>query len=123
VHDEILKRLDALAAKLGVTGNHVWTILVKQARVEAAKDLIFALIAVGALAGCIKGFRLLWKRSRALKNDASTGLNDDGEGFGAICLALIGTFALMVAVHYSMATVTELINPEYFALQQIINAN
>ena len=34
IDSEVLKRIDALAAKLGVAADHVWAVLVRQAQVE-----------------------------------------------------------------------------------------
>ena len=41
--DEILKRVDALAAKLGVVSEKLWGVLVKQAYVDGAIDVIIGM--------------------------------------------------------------------------------
>lgn len=38
----VLQRIDALAAKIGTTAEHVWDIYVSQARVEAIRDTFTA---------------------------------------------------------------------------------
>lgn len=39
--DEVLKRIDALAAKLGVTADHIWSVLMRQARIEGIEWVLW----------------------------------------------------------------------------------
>ena len=42
--DGILQRIDALAAKIGTTAQHIWDVYVAQARVEAIRDTLFVVL-------------------------------------------------------------------------------
>lgn len=114
---EIMARIDALAAKLGVTSEYVWGILVKQAHVEAY-SLIFAAAITGLLA-CVSGFafRYAWKKLTDPKLSWS-----DKDTYRPVCAAtvvpLVGLTTASLVNAYN--AITPLLNPEYWALQQVL---
>jgi hypothetical protein len=110
MNEEILKRLDALGAKLGVTAQYLWGVLIKQARVEMWTDtaiVCVALVAAGASA---------WMVRWAHKEDTS-----DSEAI-VIVGSIVGLVASGIAIGYAVAAITEGANPEYWALKQVMSA-
>lgn len=107
MQDEILQRLDALAAKLGVAGEGLWEILVLQAKISGIVDLIWvpilALLAFGAI-------RLMkWAEDQASDWD------------GVMVLSCVVIFASTIALPFLFtAGIKELLNPEYYALNKIL---
>ena len=65
VVDALLQRLDALAAKLGVTAQYIYGVYVAQARVEAVRDTLCAVcwLVLSVLLGYFACYRLVkWAR-------------------------------------------------------------
>jgi hypothetical protein len=110
---EVLKRLDALAQKFGATGEHLWTILVRQAYVEAAEDLCAAFTLFGAVA------ILLWLTRKCLKKSEDDRWNDVEWNFAAALCAIAAMICFLVGIANLYETLTPLLNPEFFALHEI----
>lgn len=118
--DEIFKRIDALAAKLGVAANGVWNVLVAQARVEAIKELIGLGVAGGL--GILGIGMLIWAVRKA--NAASNRCDGDVETFWGVTAVISGIVALISVIYIlccATSWITPMYNPQYWALQQIMN--
>ena len=111
---EILNRLDALAAKLGVTVQYLWAVLIKQARVEVYGDLFFAVL----FGSC--GYLLWLLMKKMIKMIKADKWADDWLFFAsaAIIAGIIGCLITVILNLYWC--ITPLFNPEYWALQQVI---
>lgn len=111
---EALARLDALAAKLNVTATHLWEVLTRQAYAEAAGTGLF----VAFVVACAIAYRILWRRC-APEKDYSW---DEGSlfavGFGGVALLVMAT----IAVIGMASSIGYIVNPEYFALSQVLGA-
>lgn len=122
MNDKTLEALAVLAAKLGTTAEYLWGVLLKQAPIQAVSDIVVCV-------AWIVGAALTWgfvKRKTTLpvdtdyqpprpewQSDAAVGC-----GWGlAIGVALVA--ALVVGVNLP-GIVTALLNPEYWALRQIL---
>lgn len=129
--NEILKRIDVLAAKLGVTAEIIWSILVKQAAIEAWRTGIGAVVVIGAACALLPWVYREIARSTAehKKTECGGGFCFDFTGhwrggfagFMATTVACVVMLALLIAVVVDLASLPTLIlNPEYWALQQIL---
>lgn len=105
--DEILKRIDALAAKLGIAASHLWSVYVKQARIEAIECIGWGVMwLLISLAACF-GARWLFK-------------SDDEHEVGPFVLAiLIAVAAFLIACAQFASTPGMLINPEFWAFKEL----
>lgn len=115
---EVFKRIDALSEKLGVAAGHLWQVLVRQAIAEAVASLV--LVVLCAVVVVVAGKIIRWAAKYGDEN-----LNGCGE-WPARCIAwtMVSVIALAVAgttlfINLYQATM-HLINPEYFALQKIL---
>jgi hypothetical protein len=105
MQQEILKRLDALAEKLGVAANHLWQVLVLQVHNEA-----IVLLVVGTIAFIAGSAVATWGHRN---------LDEQGEGaafaivFGWGLVAVVGGLCITHGILY-------LLNPEYYALKEIL---
>lgn len=111
--DEILKRVDALAATLGVATKELWRILVQQARVEAYMAIGYTLVGAIGVAIATKVF------FNGIKAGNEDGWNDFpvGASFGAL-----GLFVFTIVFFVNLYGVwTPLFNPEFYALHQILS--
>lgn len=115
MNEEILKRLDALAAKLGTTSTYLWSVMVKQAIVTGYVDLGVAIIfvLVGAAAGLMLGLFIRFAKSDKYKYDE----------WPLGCSILAGVVLLLcigIAIGFSYSAALELANPQGWALQTIL---
>ena len=110
----LLQRLDALAAKLNVTAQYLWAVMLRQAHIEAATDLVWASISLTIALAC--GYFLLRVARMALANTW------DSEDY--LLKALVAGLVTLLAVVFFCINlqnaITPLLNPEFWALQQLL---
>jgi hypothetical protein len=114
IDPELLKRLDALAAKLGTTADQIIAILRQQAHVEVVVD---CLAVVGGL--CLAMLYAAWLRYLLRKTNGDIFDGTVVEFLGAI----IGGGACVVLAISSAVAVFELptllLNPDYWVFEQL----
>lgn len=105
--DEVLKRLDALAAKLGVASAHLWEVLTRQARIEAIEDVFWALmwLTISVFLGFVSKI-LFFKKEQP----------DAG-----LVVAIVSLVCFVAACGCISNTPGMFFNPEYWALKQILD--
>ena len=106
------KLLEQLAAKLGTTAEHLWGVLIRQARIEAVTDIMFILFTIF---GVYWYYR--WVKSFYERNPYDDFPEIVGLIFGGV-VSFISTIASIVCLFSIPA---ELFNPEYWALEKILN--
>ena len=100
-----------LAAKLGTTTEYLWSVLIKQAPINAATDVL-QYIAAGFLAY----FYYKWATSDKRDYD------EFGQMFAALGVGL-PLLIILIAIFFCFPnTITALVNPEYWALKEILSA-
>ena len=120
--EKTLSALTALAQKLGTTAEYLWGVLLKQAPITGAIDLV---VMAAWIAAAVWWLRLVQRNTS--KPTASTEnkcpraeWEDEGAVFAwgsvVICWVLVG---LCVGPKLS-STAAALLNPEYWALKQIL---
>jgi len=112
-----LEALQALAAKLGTTAEYLWTVLVRQARLSLIADLILIGCLTVALAAIFRQMRLLRARFTEMMQR-----NQDPmiEYFAAFGLWLLIVACVGIGLSLIPDLMTKIFNPEYWALQQIL---
>jgi len=114
-----LEALQALAAKLGTTAEYLWIVMVRQARVLFVVDLIMYALGGIALYALYKGIRACVEEDRKT-NEKEPG-NDKVGLLLMMSLLIVCGFCIVLAMcFYLPDTITKAINPEYWALQQIL---
>lgn len=104
--DEILKRIDALAAKLSVTADHLYGVLVRQAHITAVVDVFWIVLGFIGIWGGV-----LWIK-KAIKDF------DNGEPFFWLGIGIICFGALLISINFNEC-VTGFMNPEYLAVDTL----
>jgi Mn2+/Fe2+ NRAMP family transporter len=107
MNEEILKRIDVLAAKLNTTGEHLWRVLVAQQKVEAIMGLLLFLLGVCIIVSVIWYVHKLWK------SDYNPGDVDVMMTFVVVVIGIV-----VCGVNFDWWG--RLINPEYYALKEIL---
>lgn len=112
--EEILTRIDALAAKLGVAADHLWEILTQQGIVVGIYGFSTAIIGSILCYFCIKGF------SNMAEKYSNAGSEDDGKYWAMSWVyAILGIVSGIVAIGQYFQT-RYLFNPEYYAYVKIL---
>jgi len=110
---ELLKRLDALADKLGTTSAYLWHVLVKQAIATGVADVITSLILVLGIVFAFKFYHWADEKAKDCHDDS-----------GYIVLRIVLVIGAGVSVIESFCSlysgILELVNPEYYALHEIL---
>jgi len=114
-----LEALQALAAKMGTTAEYLWIVMVRQARVLFVVDLIMYALGATAIYALYKGIRKCLEEEEKL-NAREPG-NDKAAFMVMTGLFIICGFCIVLAMCLHLPdTITKAINPEYWALQQIL---
>ena len=108
---EIENGVQQITGNLNMTDDYVWDLLLRQAYTTAATHIIGFAVAISILLYCASA---LLRKIRSHEDD-DVGL----PLLGAVTVSLAVTVFVIVCVH-APVTITCLINPEYWALQQII---
>lgn len=101
MNEEILKRIDALAAKLNTTGEQLFGVLVKQSRIDGIEYTVYAAICCLVALSCV-----VWMFN-ALEDE-----NGDQQA-GAI---LVGLAALFAGFMFADRAIVGLFNPQFGAI-------
>jgi len=117
MNKDTLDLLKDMAAKLGTTADHLWAVMIRQAYVSFVTDLILYIAAGIALYAIVKGVRLCLDNKPA-------GLTGEDRQFGFTVLMVIfsvmGVIVCLLIVCNIPGTITKIVNPEYWALRQIL---
>lgn len=102
--------LRELANKIGTTGEHLWEVLIKQAPISALSDLIMAVLWITII---------MWT-AKFLHNKS----NKWDTVIISVLWSIWGLLAIIIAMLFGFIIkniIEALINPEYWALQQILD--
>lgn len=117
---EILSRLDALAAKLNVTGTHLWELLIKQATINGIQDIIGIVITFVMFLASICLFKFLMKKHEVAKDKIHY---DSGYLIGANVILFLCILIFLVTLSLNGSScINSFFNPEYTALYEILRA-
>lgn len=110
MNEQTQQLLEKLSNKLGTTVEHLWGVLVRQAPISSAMDLV-------VLTAMAIGLAALWRFVKKIHQDA----NDDYlMPLGILLMVGILGFAAFVCGNLS-EIISGFFNPEYWALRQIIH--
>jgi hypothetical protein len=123
--DQINSVIDKLAEKLGMATNAIYPYLVKQAAVNGITDIVLCIVAVLFTIGFIFGVK---KAYFTKDKDGKTwyySKYEDDEEFGiiliTIILAILQVILLFCLVGWICDAITAFMNPEYYALRDLLN--
>jgi len=108
--------LEKLAEKLGTTADKVWEVLLIQAKVSAIYDIAFLCFFIVFTIVTRKPLQVIVKR--VMRKDDEWTLISGSLGIAIILVVIL--ISAVVTVSNAYMTVTALVNPEYWAIQQIL---
>jgi hypothetical protein len=109
MNDKTAEIIKQLADKLGTTAEHLWGVLIKQAPISSSIDLMFDAILIGLMA-------YVWVK--LVKHDADA---EDKIMLGIILTIVCGVAALAMMASLP-TTIAGFVNPEYWALKQLLSS-
>ena len=112
--EKTLQALNALANKLGTTAEYLWGVLLRQAPITGALDLA---VMAAWVAACVLLVRFVRRKTRGEDPEWSDEMGRVFAWAGAACACALT--ALIVGLEFGQA-VTAIVNPEYWALRQIL---
>lgn len=121
--DEKFQQLiEALAAKLGTTAEHFWGVLVRQAPISGAVDLVLCVV----IAAVTVWWVALVKRKTTCPPETETNRypkaewRDEGAFLAWLVTVIFGVSALLSVIGSAQGIVAAFANPEYWALKQLV---
>ena len=114
VIEVVTTALQPLAEKLGTTAQYVWGLQVKQAYVDGSIALVVLLFGIALITVAI-----LWMKK--INDNLETQRNTEMDGFGVVASVIL-FIAGFIFLYINVPTILNcFINPEYYALQHLIN--
>jgi hypothetical protein len=113
--DKISPAISSLSDKLGTTAEHLWTILVRQTYNDAISNMIHIIFTCITLYMTFYATNIWYKK---IKNDGWS-----SEGIGVIIgfRIFVSLVSLMIITENIIGFTQRLVNPEFYALQTVLN--
>lgn len=139
---DVMKVLEQVAAKLGVAVEYLWEILVRQMLAEGVTNIIIAIILLVVIVviccvtpRIVRHYSNKYKELRDDRIENGTGYNgsrqissfeednarNTARDLPWIILCIV-SFMLVILIPVTINGVQKLINPEYFAIKEIMDA-
>jgi hypothetical protein len=120
MNEQTEKLIRELADKLGTTAEHLWSVLIRQAAISGITNIIAILLWAWF---AFWSFRLVRRKTTEIKSEGgyfSAQWSDEGAAL-AWGIWGIGTFVIVAITGANLESIAgSLLNPEYWALKQII---
>ena len=117
MNDQLQQALVELCTKLGTSVEHLWGVLIKQAMLDGIANTF--IIMVWTLFS-IWSFKLIQRKTIFIDEDHPSDWKDEGKFMAWILWGII-VFIFLITICCSLPSImSSFINPEYWALKQII---
>ena len=120
--EKILHSINELASKLGVTAEYIWGILLRQAPISAINNfIIMASFVIATILAIRYTIRKITPPDATKENPHPYAeWNDETSVFALAEVALLVGVSALVILYLFPSFVSALVNPEYWALKQIL---
>jgi hypothetical protein len=109
--NETLMVLESLSNKLSVPVEYLWKCLIEQAFINGIVNLALMVV-------CLTVFSLAYYEVKNIT--ANKWLEEELRVFPWLLLGALGVIIMLIFVAHFMDTVASLLNPEYWALKQLL---
>lgn len=123
MEDKAFEYIDAIAANLGVAAEHVYGALLKQAMVSGLISVLYIIICLAVSYVIIKILKTVYADVKA--EEESLFVDGFGISLAGVFAVIFGGIAIVIMFFVIMAEIsnatTALLNPEYWALKEILD--
>ena len=123
MEEKAFEYIDAIAANLGVAAEHVYGALLKQAMVSGLRSVVYIIICLAVSYAIIKVLKRVY--SDVKEDEEGLFIDSYGVTLGGVFALIFGGIALVIMFFVIMADIsnasTALLNPEYWALKEILD--
>lgn len=117
--EKLTELLVTLATKLGTTVEYLWGVLIKQATIEGYLNIIYCIIPIILIFLSVLYFKYYIKNKEKWEEECDG--NEIYHGAGVISIFIITfVFLIMSIIIFIPTAITAFGNPEYWALQNIL---
>jgi hypothetical protein len=121
MNNQLQKVLSELAAKFGTSVEHLWTVMVYQAKISVVVDLFQYLIIAIIGVGLVVAHRKLAKVIPGNRS-SNNSYEEYDPAIPIMCVLAIAWIIFAAIAFFSVGdTLTAAFNPQYWALKQILN--
>jgi H+/Cl- antiporter ClcA len=118
--EDLNKQLAELANKLGVSVEHLWGVLVKQAYIDGFSSLATTLVCALLCAAIIYAFLYFRRKFRNMPDQEQVQpFRILVEPFGFVIVGLILLFIVALAGNNLYWVISDFFNPEFYALRHL----
>jgi hypothetical protein len=119
VNDELNKQLAALAAKLGVSVEHLWGVLVRQAYIDGVSSLVTVFFCAAAGVGVLWFFFHRRRQYRLTAEPKERFFFSTNEPLEYMVLGTILFVLVMIAGNNFYWVISDFFNPEFYGLRHL----
>ena len=123
MEEKAFEYIDAIAANLGVAAEHVYGALLKQAMVSGLRSVVYIIICLAVSYAIIKVLKRVY--SDVKEDEEGLFVDSFGVTLGGVFALVFGGIALVIMFFVIMSDIsnatTALLNPEYWALKEILD--
>jgi hypothetical protein len=119
VNDELQKELAGLAAKLGVSVEHLWGVLVRQAYIDGVSSLVTVFCCAAAGVGVLWFFVYRRRKYKLTAEPKERFFFSTNEPLEYLVLGTILFFLVAIAGDNLYWVITDFFNPEFYALRHL----
>ena len=118
MNENTTKLIEQLANSLGTTTKYLWTVLIRQAPIDATITLFQYIILA------IVGVILYKVHNRLSKEVDRYSAYDNNDGYGILMVILSGAYLVVVIIAFFCIgdVINGYFNPEYWAVQKILSS-
>lgn len=121
MNDKTLDLLTRLADKFGTTAEHLWGVLVKQAKIAAVLDFASTAILIVILIAAVRFVKSKTTKRTPDNYGRRTSEWDEDGAIIAWVVTVIAGLMTCAAIYANLSNgITAAFNPEYWALKQIL---
>ena len=119
MNDELQKELAALAAKLHVSVEHLWGVLVRQAYIDGVSSLVTVFCCAAAGLGVLWFFFYRRRKYKLTAEPKERFLFSTNEPLEYLVLGTILFFLVAIAGNNFYWVISDFFNPEFYALRHL----
>ena len=120
--EKFQKLIEVLAAKLGTTAEHLWGVLVRQAPISGAVDLVLCIVIAAVTAWWVQLVKRKTTCQPKTEEDPYPRVEwrDEAALLAWVVTVIAGGIALFCIIGSAQRIVAAFANPEYWALKQLV---